>query len=75
MQAHASPRQRDRDAARADAELERRTVARELREEHDRRADDLGAEHRVVVVVVVARRDLFAEVVFFHGRERTRRPL
>ena len=65
MHAHASPREWDSDASSADAELERRTVACELCEEVDRRADDLGAEHRAPVVV--ARRDLFAEVILLTG--------
>ena len=56
MHGHASPRERQRDAAGADAELERGAAARQLGEEVDDRVDDLGLEQLGVRSVVPLRR-------------------
>ena len=61
MHADAAPGERQRDAAGADPELERRAVAGELREEVDGGLDDRRLEH-VGRRLVVPRRDLLAEV-------------
>ena len=56
------PRQRQGDAAGADAELERGASAGELREDIDDRLDR-GRFRHVADQLVVARRDTLAEVV------------
>ena len=66
MDVHAAPRQRQRDAARADTEFERRAAVSQLGEEVDDGVDDLRCIHlgrRLVVAVSDATR----EVVLRHA--------
>jgi hypothetical protein len=55
----------DRDPARADAELERRSTAGQLDEEVDDRVDDRGVEHLGLVRVIPCCH-LITEVVLKH---------
>ena len=74
MHADTALRQRQRDPARADAELERCAVAGESGEKVDRRADDVGLEH-VGGRVVVPSRHALAEVIVGHGGTLPKRKL
>jgi hypothetical protein len=64
---NAARRERQRDPPRADSELERGAVARQLGEEVDDRFDDVGRE-QVGGVDVVARGDALAEEVLRRSR-------
>ena len=66
MHPYAALRERQRDPAGADAELERGPVAGEIRQEGDDRVDD-GKVGLVDVPLVVALGHAFAEVVLGHG--------
>lgn len=64
VHANASLRERERHPTGTDAELERRAIARERREEVDRRPEHLRGEHRAVIVIAL--RYLRTEVVRVH---------
>ena len=67
LHAYAAPRERQRDPAGADAELERGTVAGQVGKEADNGIDDRGLEH-VGGRLVVPLRHRLAEVVLGRGR-------
>ena len=67
MHPDAASRERERDAARADAELERGSVAGQLGQEVDDRIDDARLEH-VGGLFVVALGHALSEVVLGHTR-------
>ena len=68
--AHAARGQRQRDPARADRELERRAVSRQLGQQVDRRVDHRRIEHPGRVRVV-GRGDALAEVPLFRCHRRS----
>ena len=65
MHPDAAPRERQRDPTRADAELERGAVPRELRQEVDHGIDD-GRIGLVAIPLVEPPRHVLAEVVLGH---------
>src|SRR5919201_2011281 len=73
VNAHATLRERERDASGADPELERGSVTRELREELHGRADDIQVAP-AAKPLVVARGDILAEVIDGHEWTLTHAP-